>query len=361
MALARVEKLSFRYPEAPGPALDGVSLELEQGEVVALLGPSGGGKSSLLRALAGLVPHFHGGTFGGRVEVAGRDTRSTRPAELAGDVATLFQDPEDQVVFTRVAAEVAFGLENIGTPSAFIPLRAAGALDAVGAGHLAERRVAELSGGELQRVCLASVLALEPGLLLLDEPTSQLDPEGAEEAIELARAAGAAVVVSEQRPDRVLDACDRVLFLDRGRIVLDAPQADALDWLARNRPAWLPREAEPRRREPEGEPACRLDAVSFGQPGAARPRGGGTRPPPGRWSLTGPNGSGKTTLAKIAAGLLLGPHRRRSGWACYRADPGRYLVRERVRTRSRWPSTAISSRPQRVGARPGRLRGPSPA
>ena len=335
MALARVEKLSFRYPEAQGPALDGVSLELEQGEVVALLGPSGGGKSSLLRALAGLVPHFHGGTFGGRVEVAGRDTRSTRPAELAGDVATLFQDPEDQVVFTRVAAEVAFGLENIGTPSAFIPPRAAGALDAVGAGHLADRRVAELSGGELQRVCLASVLALEPGVLLLDEPTSQLDPEGAEEAIELARAAGAAVVVSEQRPDRVLGACDRVLFLDRGRIVLDAPQADALDWLARNRPAWLPREAEPRCREPEGEPACRLDAVSFGYvperpvlvDAALDLRRGEVV------ALTGPNGSGKTTLAKIAAGLLEPGSGTvaRSGRACYLSqDPGRYLVRERV-------------------------------
>ncbi|HEX3268245.1 MAG TPA: ATP-binding cassette domain-containing protein, partial [Gaiellaceae bacterium] len=84
MALVRVENLSFRYPEGSGPALDGVSLELRQGEVVALLGPSGGGKSSLLRALAGLVPHFHGGSFGGRVEIAGRDTRSTRPAELAG-------------------------------------------------------------------------------------------------------------------------------------------------------------------------------------------------------------------------------------------------------------------------------------
>jgi energy-coupling factor transporter ATP-binding protein EcfA2 len=172
-------------------------------------------------------------------------------------------------------------------------------------------------------------------VLLLDEPTSQLDPEGAEEAIELARAAGAAVVVSEQRPDRVLGACDRVLFLDRGRIVLDAPQADALDWLARNRPAWLPREAQPSRREPEGEPACRLDAVSFGyvpeQPvladAALDLRRGEVV------ALTGPNGSGKTTLAKIAAGLLEPGSGTvaRSGRACYLSqDPGRYLVRERV-------------------------------
>ena len=321
--------------------------------MVALLGPSGGGKSSLLRALAGLVPHFHGGTFGGRVEVAGRDTRNTRPAELAGDVATLFQDPEDQVVFTRVAAEVAFGLENIGTPSAFIPPRAGGALDAVGAGHLADRRVAELSGGELQRVCLASVLALEPRLLLLDEPTSQLDPDGAEEAIELARAAGAAVVVSEQRPDRVLGACDRVLFLDRGRIVLDAPQADALDWLARERPAWLPREAEPRRREPEGEPACRVDArLLWLRARAARPRGGGTRPPPGR----GGRAHGAERLRQDDVGQDRGRparaglrHRRsiRAGvlpLAGPRPVPG---ARASATTRSRWPSTAISSGPGR--------------
>src|SRR5512133_1896974 len=252
VALARVEDLSFRYPEAPGPALDGVSLELEQGEVVALLGPSGGGKSSLLRALAGLVPHFHGGRFSGSVEIAGLDTRRVQPSELAGTVATLFQDPEDQVVFTRVNNEVAFGLENLGTPPAQILPRAAAALAAVGAPHLAERPVAELSGGELQRVCLASVLALEPRLLLLDEPTSQLDPEGAATAIELARASGAAVVVSEQRPERVLEACDRVLFLADGRIQEGEPSD-----------AWLPREPLLPLAEPSGPAVCRLDDVSF--------------------------------------------------------------------------------------------------
>ena len=316
-------------------ALDGVSLELEPGEVVALLGPSGCGKSTLLRALAGLVPHFHGGSFAGRVEVDGHDTRRTRPADLAGSVAMLFQDPEDQVVFTRVAAEVAFGLENLGTPPELITPRAARALAAVGTAHLAERPVAELSGGELQRVCLASVLALEPRLLLLDEPTSQLDPDGAAEAIELARAAGAAVVVSEHRPDRVLDACDRVVFLEQGRIVLDASQPEALEWLAGNRPAWLPRIDEPASREPEGEPVCRLDEVSFAyEPGRSVLDDAALDLRRGEVvALVGPNGSGKTTLAKVAAGLLEPATGSviRHGRACYLSqDPGRYLVRERV-------------------------------
>ena len=195
MALATVEHLTFTYPGAATPAVDDVSLELEPGEFVALLGSSGSGKSTLLRALAGLVPHFHGGRFSGRVVVAGRDTRTTRPAELAGTVATVFQEPEEQVVLTRVLAEVSFGLENLGTPAVDIVPRARAALAAVGAEQLAERPVAELSGGELQRVCLASALALEPELLLLDEPSSQLDPDAARAMFEYARAHGCTVVV----------------------------------------------------------------------------------------------------------------------------------------------------------------------
>ena len=334
MALARIEHLSFSYPEATAPALDDISLEVGPGEVIALLGPSGCGKSTLLRALAGLVPHFHGGRFAGRVEVAGHDTRRMRPADLAGTVATLFQDPEDQVVFTRVAAEVAFGLENLGTPPERIGPRAAQALAAVGAAHLAQRPVAELSGGELQRVCLASVLALEPRLLLLDEPTSQLDPEGAEEAIELARSAGAAVVVSEQRPDRVLGACDRVLFLERGRVVLDAPRDEALAWLERRRPAWLPREAVLPGPGSAREPSWRAEHVSFAYGDNRVLEGVTLELDRGEVvALVGPNGSGKTTLAKLATGLLepIAGSVTRSGRACYLSqDPGRYLVRERA-------------------------------
>jgi energy-coupling factor transport system ATP-binding protein len=335
VALASVRGLSFSYPGAADAAVQDVELEVAQGEVVALLGPSGSGKSTLLRALAGLVPHFHGGRFSGSVEVAGLDTRRTRPAELAGTVATLFQDPEDQVVFTRVAAEVAFGLENIGTPPVQIAGRVAEALAEVGAGHLAERPVAELSGGELQRVCLASVLALRPRLLLLDEPTSQLDPEGAADLIELARTGGAAVVVSEQRPDRVLDACDRVLFLERGRLELDAPRQQALSWLAQRRPAWLPRDGDLPSADPIGDHVCRLERVSFGyEPGHLVLQCTNFEARRGEIVvLVGPNGSGKTTLAKLAAGLLepRAGHVARSGRACYLSqDPGRYLVKERA-------------------------------
>ena len=322
MALATVRALSYSYPGGL-EALRECSLDVEPGEVVALFGPSGSGKSTLLRALAGLVPHFHGGRFSGRVEVGGLDTRRVRPAELAGTVGTLFQDPEDQVVFTRVRAEVVFGLENLGTPPAEIESRALEALAAVGAAKLADRPVAELSGGELQRVCLASVLALRPRLLLLDEPTSQLDPDGAAAAIELARSSGAAVVVSEQRPERVLEASDRVVFLEGGRIRYgELPEA------------WLPRECELPQAEPSGAPVCRLDGVTFGYGEEAVVERAGLTVGRGEIvALLGPNGSGKTTLAKLAAGLLepWTGSVEREGRACYLSqDPGRYLIAERA-------------------------------
>jgi energy-coupling factor transporter ATP-binding protein EcfA2 len=337
VAVATIERLTFSYPGAL-PALRDVSISVEPGELVALLGESGSGKSSLLRALAGLVPHFHGGSFAGRVTVAGHDTRTTRPAELAGTVAALFQDPEDQVVMTKVANEVAFSLENIGVEPAQIWARAEQALESVDAVHLATRRTPELSGGELQRVCLAATLALEPRLLLLDEPTSQLDPQAAEElvalAIRLARERGTAVVLSEQRPALPLEACDRVVFMEAGRIALDAPRAEALAWLAEHRPAWV---EPPPRHDPAtpGELLCSLAGVGFAYAdGVPVLDGADLELHRGEVvALAGPNGSGKTTLAKLAAGLLepaAGTIERHGRTAYLSQDPGRYLVKERV-------------------------------
>lgn len=333
MTLARVDSLSFAYPDGP-PALRDVSLELRDGEIVALLGPSGSGKSTLLRALAGLVPHFHGGRFSGRVVVDGADTRAARPAELAGTVATVFQDPEDQVVMSIVENEVAFGLENLGAPPETIWPRAGAALAAVGVAGLRARRTAEISGGELQRVCLASALALEPRLLLLDEPTSQLDADGAEAFLAAIAAAGCAVVLSEQRVGRALDAADRVLYLEEGRLLLDAPVGEARAWLARNRaryagvaePAALPAAAP-------GPELVALGAVTFAY-GAGPPVLDGVSLGVRRGeivALEGRNGAGKSTLARIAAGLLEPSSGtvRRTGRAVYLSqDPGRYMVRE---------------------------------
>ena len=330
-ALVTVDGLSFSYPSAP-PALRDVSLALEPGEVVALLGPSGSGKTTLLRALAGLVPHFHGGRFAGQVVVAGLDTRRTRPAELAGTVATIFQDPEDQVVMTIVANEVAFGLENLGVEPRAIWPRVERALESVDALHLWGRKTVELSGGELQRVCLASALALEPRLLLLDEPTSQLDPEAAALFLAAVERLGATVVLSEHRVARALELATRVIFVDGGRILLDAPRDAALEWLRTERPRYT-EACVPVTQSHFGELVLDARDVSFSYR-ETLPILDGVDLVLRRGEivvLEGPNGAGKTTLARIVAGLVepdSGSVELRGRVGYLSQDPGRYLVTE---------------------------------
>jgi energy-coupling factor transport system ATP-binding protein len=206
-----------------------------------LAGLAGSGKSTLLRAAAGLVPHFHGGSFAGTVRVGELDTREHPPSALGALAGTLLQDPETQVIMNTVRAELALALENLGQGGAAVARATEETALALGIGHLLDRATAELSGGELQRVALAAALVARPPLVLLDEPTSQLDPVAGDELIwqlrRLNQESDAAVLLIEHRLERCLAAADRVIVLADGAIVCDRDPRGFLEWAAANEPA----------------------------------------------------------------------------------------------------------------------------
>jgi len=236
-----LERLTYAYPGAARPALDDVSLTVEEGELIVLAGRSGGGKSTLLRLAGGLVPHVHGGTVSGEARVAGLDVRDHGPAQLSAVAGSLFQDPETQIVMGTVRNELAFGLENRGELPASVARGVEEAALALGIAHLLDRPTHELSGGELQRVALAAALAGRPQLVLLDEPTSQLDPVAGDELIGLLRRLneewGTTVLLAEHRLERCLTAADRVITMADGRVACDAAPADFLAWAHDHEPA----------------------------------------------------------------------------------------------------------------------------
>ena len=234
-----VERLTYAYPggdsrfraftssdtEKPGNALREVSLTLAPGEFAILAGRSACGKTTLLRAACGLVPHFHGGEIEGRVEVAGIDALANGPGELAAAVGYVAQDPETQIVSTTVAAEIALPLEMRGDLSASRARAVEEVALALAIPHLLDRTVDTLSGGELQRVALAAALVTRPRLVLLDEPTSQLDPVAGDELIWLLRRLneewGVTILLAEHRLERCLAAADRVVAMDSGAVSFD--------------------------------------------------------------------------------------------------------------------------------------------
>jgi energy-coupling factor transport system ATP-binding protein len=230
------EHVGYRYPGAEKDALRDVSLSLAAGEFCVVAGLSGSGKSTLLRAAAGLVPHFHGGSFSGAVTVGGLDTREHTPAEIGVVAGTLLQDPETQVVMNTVRAELALALENLGGGAASVARGVEETSLALGIGHLLDRATGELSGGELQRVALAAALVSRPALVLLDEPTSQLDPVAGDELIwqlrRLNQEADTAVLLIEHRLERCLAAADRVVAMADGAIVCDSDPRGFLEWAA---------------------------------------------------------------------------------------------------------------------------------
>jgi energy-coupling factor transport system ATP-binding protein len=235
------EHVTYRYPNADRPALEDVCLEIEPGELCLLAGLSGHGKSTLLRAACGLVPHFHGGRFAGTVKLAGMNTREHAPAELGALAGALFQDPETQLVTSTVRSELALTLESRGHGEAAVARGVEEVALALGIDALLDRSVHELSGGEQQRVALGAALAGRPPVILLDEPTSQLDPVAGDELIGLLRRLNqeweTTILLAEHRLERCLSAADRVIALRAGRIAHDGDPASFLSWAARESPA----------------------------------------------------------------------------------------------------------------------------
>ncbi|MEV5601882.1 ATP-binding cassette domain-containing protein [Streptomyces sp. NPDC052299] len=215
--MIRFDAVSVRYEGAERPTLSGVDLTVPEGELVLLVGPSGVGKSTLLGAVSGLVPHFTGGLLTGRVTVGGRDTRTHKPRELADLVGTVGQDPLAHFVTDTVEDELAYGMESLGLAPAVMRRRVEETLDLLGLAGLRDRPIATLSGGQQQRVAIGSVLTPHPRVLVLDEPTSALDPAAAEEVLavlqRLVHDLGTTVLMAEHRLERVVQYADRVVLL----------------------------------------------------------------------------------------------------------------------------------------------------
>jgi energy-coupling factor transport system ATP-binding protein len=411
------ERFEYRYPGRPEPALRGLDLALEPGSFTLLAGASGSGKSSLLRAACGLVPHFHGGEASGELRVGGLSVREHGPSALAAVCGTVFQDPESQIVMGGVGAEIALGLEHRDEPVTSVAREVEEVALALGIAGLLERRTDSLSGGELQRVAIAAALATRPALLVLDEPTSQLDPVAGDELIWLLRRlneeAGTAVLLAEHRLERALGAADRVIALDGGRIACDGAPGDFLAWadtsapglatplarlfsLAGLGPAPVSVKAAragveagrlmpsgeghsvpdsglrraPRRRgrrgrrqsEASGSPAlCAHEIWHELRDGPAVLRGVDLRLDPGeRIALLGRNGAGKSTLLRHFRGLLeptRGRIERGGEVALLLQSPGDYLVHERVEEEAGAAGAQAAGLAGRAGAHPRDLSG----
>jgi energy-coupling factor transporter ATP-binding protein EcfA2 len=382
--LVEARSFGYSYPDAERRALREVSLALEPGSFTVLAGRTGSGKSTLLRALCGLVPHFHGGTASGELRVGELDVRDHGPGELAAVCGTVFQDPETQVVLGGVRAELSLPLEHRGESPGAVARAVEETALALGVAHLLDRRTDTLSGGELQRVAIAAALVHRPPLLLLDEPTSQLDPVAGDELVWMLRRLneewGTAVVLAEHRLERCLPAADRVLAFELGAVTCDSAPGDFLAWAAEHdaalatpvarlfslaglgplpasvkeargalREVGLAASREPDRAEHSGpsrrrfsrlrrrpagpEPALALDQVWLEiEDGPAILRGVGLRLVPGECvALMGRNGAGKSTLLRLAKGLAeptRGKVGHRGEIALLLQNPGDYLIHE---------------------------------
>ncbi|HET7355913.1 MAG TPA: ATP-binding cassette domain-containing protein [Nocardioidaceae bacterium] len=333
--MIELEQVSVRYADAPAPVLRDVDLSVPEGELTLVIGHTGSGKTTLLRTVNGLVPHFSGGTLTGRVRVAGRDTRTHRPRDLADVVGFVGQDPLSGFVTDTVEDELAYGMESLGLPADVMRRRVEETLDLLGLAAVRGRPLTDLSAGQQQRVAIGSVLTTHPRVLVLDEPTSALDPLAAEEVLatlqRLVHDLGLTVLLAEHRLERVVQYADRVVLLEGGtvqagppeQLLRDSPVAPPVVELGRlagweplplsvrdarrragglrERLAGLPAPGDP---EPSPEPVATVAdlVVRYGRVVALRGisldlRRGEVV------ALMGRNGAGKSTLLKTLVGL----------------------------------------------------------
>ena len=218
MSAITVENLRYRYPHTKELALDGLDFSVEKGEFIGIIGENGAGKSTLSQAIMGLVPQFYKGAYGGMVTVDGIEAGKTPVAQLCGHVGLVFQNPFNQLSGAKdnVYEEVAFGMQNLGVPAEEMKKRVEEALKLLDIWQYRDRNPFDLSGGQMQRVAIASVLVMRPDVMILDEPTSQLDPEGSDEvfrAVETLTGSGITILMIEQKIEKLAAYCDRTLAI----------------------------------------------------------------------------------------------------------------------------------------------------
>lgn len=320
-----IENLSFQYRTRPEPAIQNISFELKPGEMLLIAGSSGCGKTTLARCINGLIPRSYRGKREGKVLLHGKDVAEMQIAEVAQTVGTLLQDPERQIVASNVYNEIAFGPENLGLPRDEILTRVEAAMKRLGIEYLKDRETFNLSGGEKQKVALAGLLAMNPSILLLDEPLASLDPASAYEALAVFRSLadeGKTIVLVEHRvEDSIFAKPDRLLYMEAGQVkylgsitdlppVIDHKEVKLpAEWVVKRvqQSGETVKKAEPAERSERGEPLVVFEEVDF-RYGDETPyilkdvnlkiyRGD-------LIGLIGPNGAGKSTLVKHSIGLL---------------------------------------------------------
>ncbi|HHX51526.1 MAG TPA: energy-coupling factor ABC transporter ATP-binding protein [Clostridia bacterium] len=311
-----IRNLSFTYSGSFFPALEGINLQVDPGQFLTITGFSGCGKSTLALCLAGFIPHAYPGEMKGVVHIQGRNTRDYPTGGLAGIVGLVQQDPENQLCTLTVQDEVAFGPENLRIPPEEIRKRVYFALETVGGLDLIDRKVHTLSGGEKQRVAIASVLAMNPALLILDEPTAHLDPSCTREVLQtlkkLREEYKTSIIVIEHRLERLVDISDRLLVMDRGKITESGSAKEfrhsyvpSGGWVAAAPVLEQEKSFCSIEKDVEREPLLTVENLRAGYRGREVLSGISFSADPGEiLAIMGDNGSGKTTLLLALLGLL---------------------------------------------------------